>query len=54
MTAPEIDRLLTKARSGQLTQLEQVKLAELADEYRNHSLRLERWVHDSIKKLEGK
>jgi hypothetical protein len=52
MTAAEIDRLIILGRAGKLTPVEQCQLADIADEYRNHSHRLEKWVHDSVKMLE--
>jgi len=53
MTSPEIDRLIILGRAGRLTPVEQGQLADIADEYRGHAHRLERWVHDSMKMLES-
>jgi len=52
MTAPEIDLLIILGRAGKLTPVEQCSLADIADEYRGHAHRLERWVHDSVKIME--
>lgn len=52
MTVPEIDRLIILGRSGKLTPVEQGQLADVAEEYRGHAHRLEKWVHDSVKMLE--
>jgi hypothetical protein len=52
MTGPELDRLTILGRAGKLTPEEQCQLADAFDEYRGHALRLERAVHDAVKKLE--
>jgi len=52
VTAPEIDRLLILGRAGKLTPVEQGQLADLLNEYRGHAHRLERCIHEFVKKAE--
>lgn len=53
MTAAEIDSLIILGRVGELSLVEQGQIADALDEYRGHALRLEQWVHDSVKMLEA-
>lgn len=53
MTAPELDELIHRARRAELTRPEQVLLAIELSNYREMALRMERAIHDLVKKIEA-
>lgn len=53
MTGPELDRLIVKAKAGELSIIEQQQLAEELTFYRDAAHRLERSVHRLVKEAES-
>lgn len=53
MTAPELDELIHRARRAELTRPEQVLLSIELSNYREMALRLERSVHNLVKRIEA-
>jgi len=53
MTAPELDDLIHRARRGELARPEQVLLSIELSNYREMALRMERAIHELVKKIEA-
>lgn len=53
MTAPELDELIHRAQHAELTRPEQVLLAIELSNYREMALRIERSIHNLVKRIEA-